>query len=140
LAAGWLGAGGRPAWAVRRRHPVQKLRTLDRLRAAAAEARRIADATRLDTGHEIARLAAHAPLSREEIQRRDDDAALTDERVRALEQKQHALLAEQDRLSGALSAARAAQGLIAHCDQLGWPALHAEARELRGAIAVDSGR
>ena len=99
----------------------EKLRALDGLRAAADEARGIADATRRDTGREIARLAAGAPLSREEIQRRDDDAALAEERVRALERARHALLAERDRLSGALNAASAARGLVAHCDQRGGP-------------------
>jgi hypothetical protein len=58
----------------------------------------------------------------------------------ALARARHALLAERDRLSGALSAARAAQGLVAHCDQRGWPALYTEARELRGAVARDSAR
>jgi hypothetical protein len=130
----------RAAYAAAQQDLNEKLRALDGLRAAADEARGIADATRRDTGREIARLAAGAPLSREEIQRRDDDAALAEERVRALERARHALLAERDRLSGALNAARAAQGLVAHCDQRGWPALHAEASELRGATARDSAR
>jgi hypothetical protein len=46
----------------------------------------------LDTEREIARLAATAPLSREEIQRRDNDAALAGARLQVLEQAQRALL------------------------------------------------
>jgi hypothetical protein len=108
--------------------------------AAAVDARRIVAATRGDTEREIARLATAAPLSREEIQRRDYEAALARGQLRALEQAQRNLLAGRKRLAADLTAARAAAELVADCDQRGWPALHAEATELRGATARDSTR
>ena len=135
---------GKVRWGNRRAHDEarqrldEKRRALEEARAAARDARRIAAATRRDTERETARLAATAPLSREEIQRRDNDAALAGARLQMLEQAQRALLADRTRLAAALVAARAAAELVADCDRRAWPALHAEARELRGATARDS--
>ena len=130
--------GNRHAYEEARERRDEKRLVFEEERAAAVDARRIATATRRDTEREIARLAAAAPLSREEIQRRDNDAALARARVRALEQGQRALLAGRTRLAAALTAARAGAELVADCDRRGWPALHSEARELRGATARDS--
>ena len=130
--------GNRHAYDEARERRDKKRQEYEEERAAAVEARRIATATHRDTEREIARLAAAAPLSREEIQRRENDASLARARLRTLEQTQRALLADRKRLAAALAAARTAAELVAGCDRQGWPALHAEARELRGAIARDS--
>jgi len=64
----------------------------EQLLAAAVEARRIASAFRRDTEAAIADLSASAPLSRDEIKRRDTAAAQAEIRVRELEQAQFATL------------------------------------------------
>ncbi len=135
---------GKVRWRDRRAHAAAsrdlagRQRQLDEARAAAADARRIAAQTRRDTEREIAALAAAAPLSREEIQRRDGAAELARVRARTLEQRQRALLAECRRLADALESVRQAAELVAECDLRGWPALHAEAAELSDAAARDS--
>jgi hypothetical protein len=135
---------GKVRWGNRRAHDEarqlldKKRRAFEEERAAAIDARRIAAASRRDTEREIARLAAAAPLSREEIQRRDNDAALARARLRALEQAQRALLTDRTRLAAGLASARAAAELVADCDRRGLPALHTDAGKLRGATARDS--
>ncbi|HXT89787.1 MAG TPA: AAA domain-containing protein, partial [Trebonia sp.] len=130
--------GSRHAYDEARQRLDEKRRAFEEQRAAAVDARRIAAAARQHTEREIARLATAAPLSREEIQRRDNDAALARTRLRALEHAQRALFADRTQLAAALTAARAAAELVADCDRRGWPALQTEAAKLRGATARDS--
>jgi hypothetical protein len=115
-----------------------RLRELVEARAARANADRVATAAQLDAERQISLLTAQAPLSREEIQRRDDALSLAESQAQASEQRQRELLTEQARLTDALAGARAAEELFGDCCQRGWPELHNEARDLRGATARDS--
>lgn len=115
-----------------------KTRELAGARDARAKADQVVAATRSDAEREISRLAAQAPLSREEIQHLDATSDQAEQQVRAVEERQRGLLSEQARLADAVTLARAAEKLTGDCYQRDWPALHNEARDLRGAIARDS--
>lgn len=110
------------------------------LRAAAAEARRIATTFRRDAEAAVARLSASSPLSRGEIRRRDTLAAHAGSRLRAFEEAQFATLNRLTELRAAQVAALAAEELITACTQRGWPDLYAQATALRGDIARDETR
>jgi hypothetical protein len=110
------------------------------LRAAAAEARRIAATFRRDTEAALAYLSGSSPLSRDEIRHRDTVAAQAGTRLRAFEGTQFATLNRLTELRAAQAAAIAAEKLIAACTQRGWPDLHAQATAVRGDIARDEAR
>jgi hypothetical protein len=110
------------------------------LQAAAVEARRIAREFRHDAEPAIANLAASAPLSRDEIRRRDTGVAQAKMRVREVEQDQSATLNRLTELRVALAAALAAEELVAVCTQRGWPDMYAHATALRTEIAQDNTR
>lgn len=112
----------------------------ERLHAATVEARRIASAFRRDTEAAIADLSASAPLSRDEIKRRDTAAAQAEIRVRELEQAQFATLNRLTELRATRAAALAAEELITMCTERGWPGMHAQAMALRVEIARDNAR
>ncbi|HEY6312922.1 MAG TPA: AAA domain-containing protein [Streptosporangiaceae bacterium] len=110
----------------------------EQLHAAAVEARQIASAFRQDTEAAIADLSASAPLSRDEIKRRDSAAAQAEIRVRELEQAQFVALNRLTELRATRAAALAAEALITACTQRGWPDMHAQATALRVEIARDN--
>jgi hypothetical protein len=110
------------------------------LKEAAAEAGRIAAATSRDAARRIGQIAASAPLSREEIRRRDAAAEQAATWVLDLGQARRSRLDARDRLRDAVASAADAAELVRDCGRHGWPALHARARELRGETARDSAR
>jgi hypothetical protein len=112
----------------------------ERLHAAAVEARRIAGAFRRDTKAAIADLSASAPISRDDIKRRDTAAAQAEIRVRELEQTQFATLNQLAELRTARAAALAAEELVTSCAERGWPGMHTQAAALRVEIARDDAR
>jgi hypothetical protein len=112
----------------------------DRLRAAAARARSIADAFRHDTEALVADLTARAVLNREEIRRRDTAAAQAKVRMDDLEQTQFATLDRLTQLRAAHAAARDAEEVVTACARRGWPGMHAQATTLRSEVAQDNAR
>ena len=110
------------------------------LQAAAAEARRIARAFRCDAEAAIADLSASAPLSQDEIRRRDTEATRAEIRVRELEQAQFATLNRLTELRVAHAATLAGEELVSACTQRGWPNMHAQATALNAEIAQDNAR
>jgi hypothetical protein len=142
----WQQRDGKVRWRDHRAHR-EALRTRDdkraqyeQLRAAAAESGRTASAARWTAEPAITRLEASAPLSRGEIRRRDSTAAQADANVRTLERAQQSLVDQQTRQQTALSAARAAEQLIATCAARGWPGQYAQASDLRAQTARDASR
>jgi len=112
----------------------------ERLYAAAVEAGRIASAFRQDTEATIADLSASAPLSRDEIKRRDTAVSQAEIRVRELEQVQFATLNQVGELRAVRAAALAAEELISACNQRDWPDIHVRATALRVETARDDAR
>ena len=110
------------------------------LRAAAAEARRIANAFHRDTEAAIARLSASLPLSRDEIRRRDTAGEQAAARVHAFEETQFSTLNRLTELRAAQADSLAAEELIATGTRRGWPGLNVQATALRGDIARDMAR
>ena len=112
----------------------------ERLHTAAIEARRIASAFRRDTEAAMADLSASAPLSRDEIKRRDAAAAQAEKRVRELERAQFATLNRLAEFRAARAAALAAEELVTACTERGLPGMHTQAAALRVEIARDNAR
>jgi hypothetical protein len=135
---------GKVRWRDRRDHAdaqrrlTERLREYEELYAAAEEARRAAQARRRSSERKIEEQEAAAALGRAEIVRRDRAAEQARMRVRVLDQAQRTRLAQRTKLRAAQNAAREAEDLVSACRQRGWPEMHAEASDLRGAIMRDS--
>lgn len=112
----------------------------DRMRAAAAGARGIADAFRHDAGVQVAGLTARVAFSRDEIRRRDTAAAQAKAQLDDLEEAQFATRDRLRQLRAAHAAARDAGEMVTTSDRRGWPGLHAQAEALRREAARDKDR
>jgi hypothetical protein len=110
------------------------------LRAAAAEARSIANDFRGEIERAIARLSQSSALGRDEIRRRDTAAEQAGARVRAFEEAQFSTLNRLTELRAAHADAVAAEELITTCTRRRWPRLRAEATALRGDIKRDEAK
>mgnify|MGYP001243338430 CR=1 FL=1 len=133
--------GGRVRWRDRAalrdvQHRVETLRpAAERLRATADEARSIATAFGQSTEAAVARLAAQAAFSRDEIQRRDSAAARVQALLYDTEQAQFATLDRLAKLHAARDKARSAEALVASCTARDWPRI-----PLRGHALTRRGR
>jgi AAA domain/PLD-like domain len=110
------------------------------LRAAAAEARSIANDFRREVESAIARLSVSSPLSRDEIRRRYTAAEQAGARVRAFEEAQFSTLNRLTELRAAQTDAVAAEELITACTRRKWPDLYVEAAALRSDIKRDEAK